>query len=71
MRPETGMRDLTPMVWGMPRSRNGRMVRQINARGETIGSGISRCAVISDGFYESPGLRRIVSPTSFIAPATL
>ena len=29
---ESGHRQLTPMVWGIPRSRGGRMVRQINAR---------------------------------------
>jgi putative SOS response-associated peptidase YedK len=55
VRRETGARDLTTVTWGIPRSRNGRMVRQINARGETIGAGVSRCAVISDGFYEWAG----------------
>ena len=52
VRLESGARDLKPMTWGIPRSRNGRMVRQINARGESIGAGVARCAVISDGFYE-------------------
>jgi putative SOS response-associated peptidase YedK len=36
VRLESGTRDLTPMVWGSPRSRSDRMVRQINSRGETI-----------------------------------
>src|ERR1700741_1394641 len=57
VRRETGARDITTVTWGIPRSRNGRMVRQINARGESIGSGISRCAVISDGFTSGPATR--------------
>src|SRR5580700_8008189 len=55
VRRETGARDISTVTWGIPRSRNGRMVRQINARGESIGAGVSRCAVISDGFYEWAG----------------
>ena len=34
VRQENGERSMVPMVWGIPRSRNGRMVRQINARSE-------------------------------------
>ena len=52
---ENYQREISPMVWGIPRSRNGRMVRQINARAESIGATASRCAVISDGFYEWAG----------------
>ena len=52
---EKYQREISPMVWGIPRSRDGRMVRQINARGESIGASISRGAVISDGFYEWAG----------------
>jgi putative SOS response-associated peptidase YedK len=43
------------MVWGIPRSRNGRLVRQINARSENVTIRNARCAVISDGFYEWAG----------------
>jgi putative SOS response-associated peptidase YedK len=55
VRRESGARDLDTMTWGIPRSRNGRMVRQINTRAETIGSRSSRCAVVADGFYEWAG----------------
>jgi putative SOS response-associated peptidase YedK len=54
---EAGHRHLQPMVWGIPRSRNGRMARQINARAETVSERSHRCAVISDGFYEWAGAK--------------
>jgi putative SOS response-associated peptidase YedK len=57
IRREKGMRDLTSMVWGIPRSRGGRMVRQINARAETVSERSARCAVISDGFYKWAGAK--------------
>jgi putative SOS response-associated peptidase YedK len=48
---------ISPMVWGIPRSHGGRMVRQINARAESLPLGSSRCAVIGDGFYEWTGAK--------------
>jgi putative SOS response-associated peptidase YedK len=65
---ETGHRQLTPMVWGIPRSRNGRMVRQINARAETVSERSHRCAVISDGFYEWAGTKTNRQPYFFHRP---
>jgi putative SOS response-associated peptidase YedK len=55
VRQENGERNLLPMVWGIPRNRNGRMVRQINARAESVAPRIARCAVVGDGFYEWAG----------------
>jgi putative SOS response-associated peptidase YedK len=55
MRQESGARHMLPMVWGIPRNRNGRMMRQINARAESISPRSARCAVITDGFYEWAG----------------
>ena len=52
VRQDNGSRNLVPMVWGIPRNRNGRMVRQINAQTESVSLRIARCAVLSDGFYE-------------------
>jgi putative SOS response-associated peptidase YedK len=52
-----GGRQINPMAWGIPRSRGGRMVRQINARAETFPPRSARCAVISDGFYEWAGAK--------------
>ena len=46
---------MVPMVWGIPRRRNGRMIRQINARSENITVRNARCAVIADGIYEWAG----------------
>jgi putative SOS response-associated peptidase YedK len=40
------------MVSGLPRSRGGRLVRQINTRAEAFPPRGERCAVISDGLYE-------------------
>jgi putative SOS response-associated peptidase YedK len=54
--PEHG-RHITPMVWGIPRSRGAVMVRQINARAGTFPPRSARCAVISDGFYEWAGTK--------------
>jgi putative SOS response-associated peptidase YedK len=62
---EPGHRQITSMVWGIPRSRNGRMVRQINARGETIPAQGKRCAVIADGFFEWAGTKRNRQPYFF------
>jgi putative SOS response-associated peptidase YedK len=50
-------RQITPMVWGIPRSRGARKVRQINARAEALPLRSPRCAVISDGFYEWAGTK--------------
>jgi putative SOS response-associated peptidase YedK len=50
-------RHITPMVWGIPRSRGAIMVRQINARAEAFPPRSARCAVISDGFYEWAGAK--------------
>jgi hypothetical protein len=54
--PVSGTRDLDAMTSGIPRSRNGRMVRQINARAESVSPRIARCAVVSDGFYDGPAV---------------
>ena len=50
-------RQITPMIWGIPRSRGTRMVRQINARAEALPLRSPRCAVITDGFYEWAGAK--------------
>jgi putative SOS response-associated peptidase YedK len=50
-------RQLSPMIWGIPRSRGAKMVRQINARAEALPTRSSRCAVVTDGFYEWAGAK--------------
>ena len=50
-------RRISPMVWGIPRNRGARKVRQINTRAEAFPPRSSRCAVISDGFYEWAGTK--------------
>ncbi len=65
---DTGRR-ISPMVWGIPRSRGVRKVRQINTRAETFPPRGSRCAVISDGFYEWTGTKGSARrPYSFHRP---
>lgn len=63
---ETGVRQLTPMVWGIAtpaRDGKGRLTPRINARVENLESSQlwcdalrqTRCVVVSDGFYEWTG----------------
>jgi hypothetical protein len=60
VRDENGSRTLVPLVWGTPRERNGRTVRQINARAESVSPRIERCAGVGDrGRSHTPGGRRL------------
>jgi putative SOS response-associated peptidase YedK len=72
MRRETGMRDLTPMSWEIPRSRGGRVVPQINARAETIPPRPSAARSLRIDFTSGPASKvRRGSRTSFTARMTV